>query len=192
MIHGNRSPSPWLSEFLNIKIRNPSSPLPAPRSHNSHSHVVVHIHPGAKVILLCIFKNEDRPVAVVKARHDYGVLILVTTKQPPVAHVPEPLPRFLHVFLLVVEMHCHTPVNVSRCYMVLSRHYFRQPEYNVVEEEVHKGLLQLDLLDEGTVPALGVQIHSYTSPPNIQEKTHELAHRPSERPCLYETDHTSV
>jgi hypothetical protein len=36
MIHGNRSPSPWLSEFLNIKIRNPCSPLPAPRSHNSH------------------------------------------------------------------------------------------------------------------------------------------------------------
>jgi hypothetical protein len=37
MIHGNRSPSPWLSEFLNIKIRNPRFPLPAPRSHNSHS-----------------------------------------------------------------------------------------------------------------------------------------------------------
>jgi hypothetical protein len=32
MIHGNRSPSPWLSEFLNIKIRNPRSLLPAPRS----------------------------------------------------------------------------------------------------------------------------------------------------------------
>jgi hypothetical protein len=27
---------PWLSEFLNIKIRNPCSPLPAPYSHNSH------------------------------------------------------------------------------------------------------------------------------------------------------------
>jgi hypothetical protein len=36
MIHGNRSPSPWLSEFLNIKIRNPRSLLPAPHSHNSH------------------------------------------------------------------------------------------------------------------------------------------------------------
>jgi hypothetical protein len=36
MIHGNRSHLPWLSEFLNIKIRNPRSLLPAPRSHNSH------------------------------------------------------------------------------------------------------------------------------------------------------------
>jgi hypothetical protein len=32
MIHGNRSHLPWLSEFLNIKIRNPRSLLPAPRS----------------------------------------------------------------------------------------------------------------------------------------------------------------
>jgi hypothetical protein len=36
IIHGNRSPSPWLLAFLNIKIRNPHSPLPAPRSLNSH------------------------------------------------------------------------------------------------------------------------------------------------------------
>jgi hypothetical protein len=40
MIHGNRFPSPWLSEFLNIKIRNPRSPLPAPRLHNSHPRIV--------------------------------------------------------------------------------------------------------------------------------------------------------
>jgi hypothetical protein len=32
----------------------------------------------------------------------------------------------------------------------------------VAKEEVHEGLLQLDLLDEGTVPALRVQIHNYT------------------------------
>jgi hypothetical protein len=48
MIHGNRSPLSWLSEFLNIKIRNPRSPLPAPRSHNSH--------PLCKPV--CIFKYE--------------------------------------------------------------------------------------------------------------------------------------
>jgi hypothetical protein len=32
MIHGNRSPLPWLSKNLNIKIKNPHSLLPAPRS----------------------------------------------------------------------------------------------------------------------------------------------------------------
>jgi hypothetical protein len=32
IFHGNRSPSPWFSEIINIKIRNPCSPLPAPCS----------------------------------------------------------------------------------------------------------------------------------------------------------------
>jgi hypothetical protein len=136
----------------------------------------VNIHPGAKVIRLRIFKNEERLVAMVEVRHDYGVLILFTAKQPPVAHVPEPLPGFLCISLLVVEMRRHTPVNVSRCHMVLSHYSFRQPEYNVAEEEDHKGLLELDLLDEGTIPTLRIQIHSYTSPPNIREETHELTH----------------
>jgi hypothetical protein len=77
-------------------------------------HVVVHIHPGAKVIRLRIFQNEERPVAMVIVRDDYSVLILVTAKQPPVAHVPEPLPRFQSVsLLLLVEMLRYTPVNVS-------------------------------------------------------------------------------
>jgi hypothetical protein len=65
------------------------------------------------VIRLRIFENEEHPVAVVKVWYNYGVLILVTAKQPPVAHVPKPLPQFLRISLLVVEMRRHTPVNVS-------------------------------------------------------------------------------
>jgi hypothetical protein len=99
-------------------------------------HVVVHIHPGTKVIRLCIFNDKEHPVAMVEVRHDYGVLILMTAKEPFVTHVPEPFPQFLGVSLLLVEMRRHTPVNVSRRHMVLSRRCFRQPE-----EEVHKGLL---------------------------------------------------
>lgn len=60
--------------------------------------------------------------------------------------------------------------------MVLSCRYFWQPEYNMAEEEVYKGLFKFDLLDEGIVPALRVQIHNYMSLPNIWEETHELAH----------------
>ena len=119
-------------------------------------YVVMHIHPGTKVIRLRIFKNKEHPVVVVEIWHDYSVLILVTAKQPLVAHAPEPLPRFLCVSLQVVEMRHHTPVNVSRHHMVLSCCYFWQLEYNVAQEEVHEGLQELDLLNEGTVLALHV------------------------------------
>jgi hypothetical protein len=139
-------------------------------------HVVVHIHPGAKVIHLCIFNDQERLVVVVEVRHDYGVLILVTAKEPSVAHVPEPLPRFLGVSQLLVEMRHHILVNVSRRHIVLSCRSFRQPEYNVAEEEVHEGLLQFHLLNRSTVPTLRVQIHDYMSPPNIREETDKLAH----------------
>ena len=101
---------------------------------------------------------------MVKVWLNYGILILVTAKQPPMAHVPEPLLQFLCILLLVMEM------------LVDTTWYFRQPEYNVVEQEVHKGLLQLDLLDEGTDPVLHVQIFSYMSPPNIWEGTHRIAY----------------
>ena len=138
-------------------------------------HVVVHFHPSAKVIRLCIFENEECLVAVVKVWHNYSVLILVTSKQPPMAHVPEQLPRFFPVLLLLVEMHCHTHMNVSCHHIVLSYCDFWQPEYNMVQEEVHERLGELDLLHEGIVPALHVQIYNYTSSPNIREETHKLA-----------------
>jgi hypothetical protein len=51
MIHGNRSPSPWLSEFLNIKIKNPHSLLqahavafPAHSQHLCIQHVIKNIY----------------------------------------------------------------------------------------------------------------------------------------------------
>jgi hypothetical protein len=49
MIHGNRSPSPWLSKKLNLKIKNPRSPLPTPcsplQAHMIAFPVRVVIHP---------------------------------------------------------------------------------------------------------------------------------------------------
>jgi hypothetical protein len=61
--------------------------------------------------------------------------------------------------MLITTYFCKISINSDpisssgRRHMVLSCREFRQHEYYVPEEEVDEGLLKLDLLDEGTVPA---------------------------------------
>jgi hypothetical protein len=64
----------------------------------------MHIHPGAKVIRLGIFEDEERPMAMVEVQHDYRVLNFDIAKQPTMTNDPKPLPRFQCVLLLLVKI----------------------------------------------------------------------------------------